>query len=230
VPEAAFINESGADDRDVAFAVKALDAQLREDFCPLRPGKTYQPVNFYANPRNLPVASGLSIIFSIVDKLDSPGLAAYHSWAGVPFVKIDRNQGVLSVLGSHENLEESDNPRCDKTFLMPDGTTAAWEVCDPVQGWTYTKRVYLFGEGRDVEVSAFVTPAWFYGEAGPTYFCPGRTDELAPKAIAPGGYVPVMKNGVWDAIFGYAVTPEQQAVRRAKWAANETSRAFRRAA
>lgn len=232
MPQIAVINESATDDDEVAWACKAVDAQLREDFCPRWLTAPYQPVSFFTSPKDLPVASGLSIIFSIVDRLDTPGLAAYHSFLGVPFVKIDRNQGALGTLLSHEAMEEIVNPTCTKTFLMPDDRVAAYEPADPVQGWTYWKDVELFGEKSQVPVSAFVLPRWFYppelAEPGETYFCLGRTDQLAPRTIAPGGYVPVLLNGVWDAVFGSRVTPEEQRARRAKWAANPTGRAARR--
>lgn len=213
MPEVAVLNDSALDDGDVAWACKAADAAAREDFCPIHEDVPYQPVNFYATTKNLPAASGLSLIFQFVDKLDAPGLAAYHSWHGVPFVKIGANLGDPSVLLTHELFEESKNPRCDRVISLPSGTLCAHEVCDPVQGWAYAKRVELFGEARDVPVAAFVTDAWFAGAPGPTYFCPGVAYDLKPGELAPGGYLPIKKDGRWTEIYGMSVT---KAVKEAK--------------
>lgn len=230
MPQIAVLNESGASDAEVAFAAAAVDAQLREDFCPLWPGVKYQPVSFFSSAKNLPVASGLSILFTIVDKWDEEGIAAYHSWAGVPFVKIGRGLGELSVLLSHEAVEEIINPTCTRVFVLPDGATAAYETADPVQAFTYPKHVTVLGEDRDVHVSAFVTPSYFTGYGrGPHYFAPGYAFELAPGGIAPGGYLPVRGPSGWAPRYGFG-TDRSAAQLMKKKAISDTSRAVRRAA
>lgn len=219
VPEIACINESSLGDDEIAWACKAVDAASREDFCPLHLDVPYQPVNFYSTKKDLPTASGLSLIFSFVDEIDVPGLAAYHSWAGIPFVKIGAHAGLPGVLLMHELVEESKNPLCNRVITLPGGTICAHELADPVQGWSYTKRVEMFGASRDVPVSAFVTDAWFTGAPGPTYFCPGISYDLQPGELAPGGYLPIKVDGRWTEIYGMAVTEATKEAKRAKFAA-----------
>lgn len=225
MPQIAVINSSAADDAEVAFAAKAVDAQLREDFCPRWPDVPYSPVTFFSSKKDLPVASGLSMIFSIVDNWDDPGSSAWHSWAGVPFVQIGRGMGELSELLSHEAVELCVNPRCDRVFVLPDGSTAAHEVADPVQAFTYTKTVSIMGEARGVVVSGFALPSYFTGAGrGPHFYSPGFAFDLQPGAIAPGGYLPILGPNGWEPRFGHGTRPELIA----KKALNPTSRAAQR--
>ncbi len=229
MPQIAVINLSGADDTEVAYAAKAVDAQLREDFCPRWPTVPYQPVTFFRTTKGLPTAKGISLVFSIVDSFDGEdGQSAYHSWAGVPFVKICRQLGELSVMLSHEALEETVNPTCLKTFRLLDGATAAYEVADPVQGWTYTKPVSLLkGPARDVNVSAFALPSYFEGNGQePCTYAPGfAVEAVRPGGIAPGGYLPILGPMGWEPRFGMATDPGQVSAK----AVNPTGRASRRA-
>lgn len=226
VPQVAVINQSSADDTDVAFACAAVDMQLREDFCPAWPEVQYQPVTFFRSTKNLPVASGISIIFSIVDNFDGlEAQAAYHSWAGVPFVKIGYGLGDLGVLLSHEAMEEIVNPTCLRMFVTPDGKSAAHEVCDPVQAWTYTKRPAILWEERDVNVSAFCLPPYFTGGDLPCAYAPGfAVETLLPGRIAPGGYLPILGPNGWEPRYG----ANADMAMIAKKAQNHTGRAARR--
>lgn len=222
----AVINQSGADDAEVAFAVAAVDAQLREDFCPRWLDVSYQPVTFFRTAKDLPTASGLSLIFSIVDNFDGlEDQAAFHSWAGVPFVKIGHRLGNLSILLSHETIEEAVNPTCLRTFELPSGEAAAFEAADPVQGWSYLKRVEVLGEVRDVPVSAFVLPSYFAGQGAPCVYAPGFAAEIVqPGGIAPGGYLPIRTPIGWEPRFGALADPGLVAAK----AKNPTGRAARR--
>lgn len=227
MPEIAVVSSSKLiPDDEVAWGCKAFDAQLREDFCPRWPEVPYQPVNFYASKKDLPVASGLSIIYSLVDDWYDDDKSAYHSWAGVPFVQIGSKTGPFSILLSHEGVEQPLNSRCVRTFVLPDGTTAAYEAADPVQGFSYTKRVEMFGEVRDIPVSAFVLRSYFDGGAGPTFYCPGNLYELAPRSIAPGGYLPILGPAGWEPRFGFGT---DRALTAAK-AENPTGRSAQRRA
>jgi hypothetical protein len=191
MPQICVLNQSGADDADVAFACKAVDAQLRHDFCPLFPDVAYQPVAFFASKQNLPTFEGVSLIAIICEDIEVPGAAAYHGVLGQPYIRIDRHDGELSVLLSHEVLEEAADPKCDERRLLPGGVVVAYEVCDPVQGWSYPMSVSLFGETRAVLVSAFVTPAWFSGGPG-RRSVNGTTADLGRGELAPGGYLPTL--------------------------------------
>ncbi len=226
MPQVAVINASQADDAEIAFAVRAVDTQLREDFC-ARWNLSYMPVTFFASNENLPTASGVSLLATIVEHHDDPGTKAYHSWAGVPFIKIGRHLGVISEMLSHEVLETLADPMCIQTRKFANGLTAALEPCDPVQGWTYDIPTTIIGETRPVQVSAFVLPEWFNGFGdGPTYYCPGRTDELAPGQVADGGYLPVVSlDGVWDRIWGARADRTRVAAKDT----NPTARIHRRA-
>jgi hypothetical protein len=56
------LNQSGADDADMAFACRAVDAQVRHDFCTLFTSVPYQPVAFFAGKQNLPTFEGVSLL------------------------------------------------------------------------------------------------------------------------------------------------------------------------
>jgi hypothetical protein len=191
MPQICVLNQSGADDADVAFAVKACDQQLRLDFCPLYPAVDYQPVSFFATKEDLPTFDGTSLLAIVMDTIDVEGAAAYHGLIGSPFIRIDRNDGELSVLMSHEILEESADPTCTLQRTLQDGRQVAFEVCDPVQGWTYPMAVSILGETRQVMVSAFVTGAWFNGGPG-RKSVNGTTADLGRGELAPGGYLPTI--------------------------------------
>lgn len=228
MPQVCCIDDTAESDGDVAFAVAAVDAQLREDFCPRWSMVPYTPVTFFKSTRDLPTSSGISLLCTIRDNHDDPETAAYHSFIGVPFIRIGRNLGVLSVLLSHEVMEFALNPTCMATFEMPDGRRGAKECADPVQAWTYETTVTIMGETRQVPVSAFVTPAWFNPRLpGATYFCPGQTEELGQRAIAPGGYIPYLTaESVWDRVLGAGT----DLAKIQEKAANDTSRAAKRQA
>lgn len=226
MPEIAVLNASAIPDDEVAWACKAVDAQLREDFCPHWPDISYHPVRFYATKKDLPSASGLSIIFSIVDAWEDADKAAWHSWAGVPFVQIGAGLGPLSVLLSHEAMEMMVNPRCTRMFVLRDGASAAFEVADPCQAFTYAKRVEMFGEEKEIPVSAFCLPPYFSGASGPTLFAPGSIFDLAPGQLAPGGYLPILGPNGWEPRFGFGTDRDLTAAK----AMNPTGRAAMRKA
>ncbi|MEP6651807.1 MAG: hypothetical protein ABJA82_00520 [Myxococcales bacterium] len=226
----AILNRSKADDAEVAFAAAACDLQLRRDFVPIWGDYChYQPVQFYSDAKDLPVASGIALLCTIVDQLDDPTAAAYHSVKGVPMIEIGYGSGELSVLLSHEITEESVDPLCMLTRMLPGGQRGALEVCDPVEGWAYPITVEVLGETRSVSVSAFVTPAWFNDSlSGPTFFAPGYARDLAPGELAEGGYLPVVGlDGVWTDLWGPDVSAEAMAAKAVKHAA-VTARASRR--
>lgn len=222
------MNESSAKDIDVAFACRAVDMQLREDFCPRWPMLDYSPVQLFRNTKNLPVASSIAILFSIVDKFDGlSGQSAYHSFAGVPFARIGNGLGELSVLLSHEVIEYVVNPTCLATFVMADGSVAAREAADPIQSWTYEKQVSVLGEPRSVPVSAFVLPSYFGGNGAPCVYAPGFAAEtVLPGTIAPGGYLPVRGKAGWEPRFGMGADRNLIASK----ALNPTGRAVKREA
>ena len=229
MPMIAVVNESDADQSDVEFACKAVDAQLREDFIPRWPGLLYQPVMSFRRPGDIiSAARGVTLICTIVDKIDSDTAAAYHSFAGIPLVKIGLGNRELSVLLSHEAIEETADPTCSLVVLGSDGLRRAREPADPTEDWTYPKTVELFGETRQVNVSAFVTERWFTGVGkGETFFCPPMDGNgLLPHQLAPGGYIPYMKDGAWHNDF--SGTGAEMAARINRHAANETSRSSRR--
>jgi hypothetical protein len=189
----AVINKSKADDAEVAFACRAVDIQLRRDFCRLWPDAEYQPCVFYSTEKDLPVALGIALLCIITDGLaDDPDAAAFHSWKGVPYVKIGYGLGELSCLLSHELNEVCGDPTCSDIRRLPDGRRTFHEVCDPLQAWTYPISTTVLGETRDVNVSAFVTEAWFTGAPGPKTFSDGQFRDLEAGEVAEGGYMSII--------------------------------------
>lgn len=104
---------------------------------------------------------------ALFDTSDQAGDLGYHSEApsGVPYGRIFVNDTLaanqkltedamsVSCVVSHEALELVGDPGANRWSRSQDGRFWAWEVCDPVEGQTYS----LDG----VAVSNYVTPAWF---------------------------------------------------------------------
>ena len=143
--------------------------------------------------------------FYLVDEIpEAPGALAYHTVEnGVPTGRI----GVRTTLQAGESVEsatshEAVELQCDIyceswSFSSRLGCLVATEACDPVQGDSYQINV----DGTDVEVSDFVTPAYFVDDpAG------GQIDYLKKLQqsfdIAKGGYQVQMKAGKVHNRFG----------------------------
>jgi hypothetical protein len=154
------------------------------------------PVSFYASVQELPIAEVITAV--IVDDLDDPGALGYHSAIlGRPFIKVlAQDVDATGITLSHEIPEALIDPPADDWWTMPNGTKVAAEVCDPVEGDSYTISVQLIegGELRKVFVSNYVLPEWMGAPTNPGNggFGFDRMGRLsAPFSMSPGGYMVV---------------------------------------
>lgn len=200
-PGFAFCNKSSYDHMAFLFAVESWRLQLL-DFCRDwgLPPKMAAP---YSDVSQLPGDAAWTGF--ILDKLDDPDAAAYHT--------VVSNRPLLMMLasympsdGSHEVLETSGDEDCDRWVPMGDGREMAAEVSDPVQGDTYPLTVTVAGETRHVLVSDYVLPPYFdRAQSGPTRKMEalGLMPHLEPFAIAPGGYAVILgRDGNENQVFG----------------------------
>src|SRR5207237_195527 len=92
---------------------------------------------------------------------------------------------VSSVL-SHEAIETLGDPHVNGWAEIAPGLLVAYELCDPVESFTYTYHDKHMG--LDVALSDFVTPEWFDPQRSPGE----RFDYLgmaaAPATLTKGGY------------------------------------------
>lgn len=160
--ELAISRASVCDPADFAFWWRAVEIQLQRDVYPA--WKHYlplgeMPVCGYASVKDLAPNSTHTI--TVVDNIDDPQLAGYHSGLMAAGFAWGRSLPRSTVL-SHEALELTGDPWCNLwSFNERDQQWYAREPGDPVERDTYYIEVELFGQSRLVEVSNFVYPAWF---------------------------------------------------------------------
>jgi len=200
---------------EVAKVVAALATQVSRDWAP----RWYTAgALFVASPKEVPAEAWQLVI---LDDSDQANALGYHelSSTGTPLGKVfvrsvQQSGGVWSVAASHELLEMLGDPDINLAAEGPDPDDPkspaffAYEVCDPVEGDTYS----IDG----VEVSDFVTPEYFEMDPPPK----SRFDHLGllkqPFTLRPGGYMsilPISKSARWKQIFGdsapaYRVEPK----------------------
>jgi hypothetical protein len=184
-PSVAFVNMSTAmTQNDVEAAQRACSDQVHFDFGPT--WHTGCRMNYL-----LSTTKDWLIIFK--DTTDTPGALGYHYIQpnGLPaayvFAKTCIAYGTSpSSVASHELLEMLADPYIDNVTQITNSTFYAQEVCDPVEQSAYMRTVTL-GDGTSVtvEVSDFVTPAWFSSnEPGPFDWL-GRVGTR--RTLEPGG-------------------------------------------
>jgi len=184
------INHSSlVSDAEVKAAAAAQQIQITRDFAPLW-GKSAQILVGKLRRHITEWA------FVLADSIDAAGALGYHTVHGaVPAaiidVKLCQQDGVswTSCL-SHEVLEALADPFCNLTWPYPGGKTVAWEVGDPVERDGY----FING----IQMSNFVTPAWFQGGPGPYDFLKVLS---APLTLSKGGYISVHDSSGWHQIF-----------------------------
>jgi hypothetical protein len=149
---------------------------------------------------------------AVLDDSDQAGALGYHEVQrnlpyGLAFAKSDIADGLQpSVTVSHELLEMLLDPWIFSVVLLEQGggtlfgkggVMLAEEVCDAVEADDYGYQI----EG--VQVSDFVTPAWF-GSPGTQFdFCGHCTK---PFQLLPGGYIGVrhFRAGPWSEVTAHA--------------------------
>jgi hypothetical protein len=205
------INQSSAvDDGQVRNIAAACTIQLREHVGPA--WNIAEPIQVVVGetPGAYP--------FYLVDEIpEAPGALAYHTVEhGVPTGRI----GVLTTLRAHESIEsatshEAVELQCDIfcaswSFSSRLGCLVATEACDPVQSESYEIDV----NGTKVEVSNFVTPAYFADDPSGA-----KVDHLGSLGrsfdVARGGYQVQMKAGKVHNVFGQAFPDELKAAKAA---------------
>lgn len=184
-PLISLINESTVP-ADWHAIAQALQVQLHRDFAPVwgTDGTIVVTTRLKADP--------LSWWLVILNDSDQAGALGYHDLSanGYPLGKVfaatDQKFNLSSsVTASHELLEMAADPYIDglKGVLNVNGQPRiyACEVADPVEA---DNLGYAIG---GVQVSDFVTPAWFHpGEPGPFSF---RQNVQQALQLATGGYI-----------------------------------------
>ena len=190
---------------DLAAAAKAQQVQIDRDFVP------YWGASKAATIKTGKKARAGEWRFVLADTIDAAGALGYHTVHGVtPTAIIDvalcQQDGVswTSCL-SHEVLEALADPFCNLTWPYPGGKQVAYEVGDPVE-----RDGYLID---GVEVSNFVTPAWFQGGAGPFDYMQKLS---APLTLDRGGYIAVHDGSGWHQIFGDGISQTPARYSRSK--------------
>lgn len=233
----AVINESTLVTNDqVNLMCQAIQIQLDLHVLPAWNMKSGS-VKFYADKTKVP---GYAWVVSMLDNSTQAGALGYHAedsdkvdgfiFAGPVLqnggvVLYDavkpQNVSVSSVL-SHEVCEMvgdrfagfwSDGPG----VVASDGQTYteyALELCDPVEGDSYTVTV----NGQQISVSNFVFPSWFNAEAtdlNKPFDYLGKLTK--PFSMTPGGYLIVRQTGNVQQVFGEKVSPQKKLDVKAEW-------------
>ena len=193
-------NSTVVSTNDVRTINAAMNIAIAE-FCyawGIHPAITYFPINSLTLPAMNPAAKTYTVTIS--DLTDVPGSYGYHSdVSGAAFAKVfaktilDNGGGILhsatsslsvAQVISHEIFEMLANTICNTWWVTPSGASLyAGEVCDPVQGNTFSVTV----EGKQVSLSDYILPAWALpgSKTGPYNQANTLT---APFTLAKGGY------------------------------------------
>lgn len=169
------VNRSSIKTAEMRFAVRAVASQARTDLAPLwdvAEPRIVLAESFPNDPREAFAPQGIGgrvagpVVF-VVDSDDSVDLGAHRATSrGAPWGIVDIGESGRAlpdsdwtVTLSHEVLEIIVNPYMNRFTVGPSSedepfTLYPVEACDPVDG-------FYFVDG--VEVSNFVTPAWFGG-------------------------------------------------------------------
>jgi hypothetical protein len=206
-----------ATNSQVQTMVYACSLQLTEHCAPLW-NRSAPTMTFYADPGLVPEDAYL---IAIVDSPDLDGALGYHTEIatgavdGFVFVApVLDNGGVMlydpanpqtvsvsSVL-SHEAMEAFIDPFVNLYAdgpLLPQGSSYAVEVGDPVEGDSYA----MDTNGQMVSVSNFATPHWFDADAPQGAKFDYLSKLTAPVTMTPGGYMVVRSTpGTEAQIFG----------------------------
>jgi hypothetical protein len=138
-------------------------------------------------------------VLGVLDNADQEGVLGWHTSEndviyGRVFVQPSLNSGSTALTGpyavssvlSHEALETLGDPHVNQWAEVAPGLMVAYELCDPVESFTYVYHDKHMG--LDVALSDFVTPEWFDPQRSPGE----RFDYLglapAPATLTPGGY------------------------------------------
>jgi hypothetical protein len=209
----ALINQSTAiTDEEVRRIAEACDIQLRRDVSPVWDIKHSLRVTTTRSDNEYP--------FFLVDEIpEEKDALAYHYVQdnGVPAGKI----GVKTTLAADESVSSATSH--EAVELQCDIFCASWsysdrlrclvatEACDPVQADVYMIEAR---DGTRIEVSNFVTPAYFTEDPlGKPLDHVGTLDQTFD--IAKGGYQIRMQGGRVSNVFGKDFSPKVRAGKEA---------------
>ncbi len=204
----ALVNESTlVTDIDAATMARAISYQLAVHVAPAW-DRSAAAMTFYPKGKRPPLAA---VVFHLVNETpEAPDALGYHDETNdLPYARIGCKavfdsggtvlSGPLSISSvlSHEAAEAFGDLDVNGWRDMPDGRQTAEELCDAVQGDSYT--VHLANAA--VSVSNFLTPAWFDRQAkrGP-YDYMGRCKKAF--SMTKGGYLIVRTAGGEKQVFG----------------------------
>jgi hypothetical protein len=175
------------DPADLAFQVRAVNAQMREHWAPAYLEEPW-PVRSYTSLQGL--SAGSFWPMAIMDDIDSPGALGFHGFtAGLTYGRVLASRDPLDATTlSHEALELRGDPRVNLWIPMPDGRQTAREMCDTCEADRYDIEVTLGTETRRIWVSDFVLPAWFVPGAPRPYTYLDTVDEPFGLSRNGGGY------------------------------------------
>lgn len=185
ISNVAIVNDAGLDDMDLFVeALRAEAPRFASDWSVPIPG-----VALYDSVTAKPTES--AAIF-IVDSTGDESAFARHSALGVSYwayvdVSVCKKFGEpVTRAASHEFWEMLVDPPLDRWIPLPDGTSVAAEIVDPINRLGYKVTAEFFGRRGDVELSGWVKPNWYNpGSAGP-WDSLGAT--VGPLQDAIGGY------------------------------------------
>jgi hypothetical protein len=175
---AVYNQSSKVTDEQVQDAIAAIGIQLSRDVAPFWgniPALEFVPKDGTPSPNSCPC--------TLSDTPDQPGALGYHDEGtdGVPYIKVfvvDGYDWVTTL--SHEILELTGNPAANRWCDSPDGSDYAQELCDAVEGDSYS----IDG----LNVSNFVLPAFFDPNTQPGERLDVMGNLTAPFTMTPGGY------------------------------------------
>lgn len=238
----AVINESTlVSNNDVDTMCKAIQTQLNLHVLPAWNMKAGS-VKFYPDKTKVP---GWAWVVSILDDANVAGALGYHAEdndvidafifckpvldsGGVVLYDSNNPQNVsVSSVLSHEVCEMvgdrfagfwSDGPQ----ITAQDGYTYseyALELCDPVEGDSYSVLVNVNGTNVPVSLSNFVFPSWFNPEAKTPQNLPfDYLNKLtAPFTMTKGGYLIVRQSGNTTQVFGERMKEWRKEQIKSEW-------------
>lgn len=196
-------------DADVQKILPALQAQVDGDFAPIYLSAC--TLTFADKTQKL---AGVQPTLVIADNSDQAGALGYHELSneipvGFVFAKDDIANGLSwTVTVSHELLELLHDPFIDLITLVeqqggrfrgPSGVLLAREVCDACEADQFAYTI------DGVQLSDFVMPEWFNGNARADGNYSFKGNCKAPQQILQGGYIGlrnVGRLGQWGQVTG----------------------------
>jgi hypothetical protein len=177
---------------DFLLAIEACHTQQVRDFCPswgLLPRAVFED---RGNPRP---PGCVPCVVRDSHCGDPNGAIAWHDETGITVLADRLENGLAPPLG-HECCEAGLDAPANEWSDRGDGSEEALEVCDRVQGETYSIDVARQGGAVSVLVTDFLLPEAFSGlpSRGAVYdFCGVLA---SAREIAPGGYAITRRSGV----------------------------------